>query len=511
MTHIQKDIGLRARQSRLAVAVSALLALLLLAGVACSSGPSESAPTAADASAPAVLLTRPPTSVPTLAPTEAPTEPPTVAAAAATAIPTDTPAPPPTVAAATATPGIRPETTPTDGQRRSPESAAIFDDLPLLEERAFSYLSELAEDVGVRTSGTDLEHAAAQYLVGRLEELGYSPEVQEFSWGSPTGALELADPDTAAPDVNILTGTADGHATGPLALVGLARPEDIPAEGLEGKIALIERGEIRFGDKVARVHDAGAVAAIIYNNLEGNFRGSLGGRGRIPAISLSQMDGLELRESLIAGETVEVTVVVQDTAVQSQNVIAELPGTGDGVIVIGAHYDTVPDSVGASDNSSGAGALLAVAERLAGRAFPFSLRFVAFGSEETGLHGSRHYVESLSGEELAEIHLMINLDSIGSGDGLMVSGDRWAVRHVEETAAREGIPLEVSGTSLLGSDHANFRNAWVPTVFLWGNDLSRINSPADTMEHINRDLLGHATALTLDLLESVDALPGYGQ
>ena len=191
--------------------------------------------------------------------------------------------------------------------------------------------------------------------------------------------------------------------------------------------------------------------------------------------------------------------------------IAELPGTGDGVIVVGAHYDTVPDSVGASDNSSGVGALLAVAERLAGSSFPFTVRFVAFGSEETGLHGSEHYVDSLSPEDLEEIHLMINLDSIGSGDRLVVSGDRWAVGHVRETAAREDINLQVSARGSGGSDHANFRRAWVPVVFFLSDDLSRINSPADTMKHINPRLLGDATVLILDLLENVASLPGYGQ
>ncbi len=70
------------------------------------------------------------------------------------------------------------------------------------------------------------------------------------------------------------------------------------------------------------------------------------------------------------GEPVEATVSVQDNAVPFRNVIAELPGAGEGVIV-GAHYDTVPDSIGASDNSSGMGALLAMAERLEGRSFPF--------------------------------------------------------------------------------------------------------------------------------------------
>ena len=93
----------------------------------------------------------------------------------------------------------------------------------------------------------------------------------------------------------------------------------------------------------------------------------------------------------------------------------------------------------------------------------------------------------------------------------MVSGDRWAVGHVRDSADREDILLDVSAGGGGGSDHANFRRAWVPVVFFLADDLSRINSPADTVEHINPRLLGDATALTLDLLENVRGLPGYGQ
>ncbi len=81
------------------------------------------------------------------------------------------------------------------------------------------------------------------------------------------------------------------------------------------------------------MHDAGAVAAIIYNNARGNFRGTLGGSSQIPAISLSQAGGLKLKESIDQGELMEATVAVRDNAVPSRNVIAELPGAGEGVIV----------------------------------------------------------------------------------------------------------------------------------------------------------------------------------
>lgn len=472
-----------------------LVALMLLALAACFPG----APTATPE--PAIVPVQPKVSAP--APTPLP---------AATPFPTPTQAP-----VVEPAPASQLEETQSASESAiiteslPAVSSPVFADMALLEERAFSYLSELAVDVGVRTSGTELELAAADFLVSRLEDLGYNPEIQDFSWDSPAAEFSLVAPEAETLEVNVLGGTPGGQATGELVFVGLGKPADLPAEGLEGKIALIERGELTFGSKVAEVHNAGAVAAVIFNNVSGSFRGTLGGRGDIPAISLSRGDGRRLKELLDAGETVEASVSVQDNAVPSRNVIAELPGQGEGVIVVGAHYDTVPDSIGASDNSSGVGALLAIAERVADRSFPFTLRFIAFGSEETGLHGSEHYVDSLTARELEEIYLMVNLDSVGSGSHLRLAGDRWAASHIKETADREGISLELSGRSGRGgSDHANFRDAWVPVLFFLSDDLSRINSPADTMEHINSSLLGDVTALVLDLLENVDQLSGYG-
>lgn len=477
--------------------VAALLAALtFLAASACFPGAPSATPEPTEAPAqPAAVM---PVFTPSPTTTEAPP------------IPSQAPAPEPVVTLPVTEAPVAVEAA-TSSEAQPAVPSPIFADLALHEERALGYLSELAVDVGVRTSGTDLEAEAAEFVADRLEGLGYNPEVQEFSWDSPTAGIEIVAPEPESLDADTFGGTPGGEATAELIFVGLARPADLPAEGLEGKIALIERGEITFGSKVAEVHSAGAVAAVIYNNVSGPFRGTLGGRGDIPAISLSQADGRRLKELLDQGEAVEAAVSVRDNALPSRNVIAELPGTGEGVVVIGAHYDTVPDSIGASDNSSGMGVLLAIAERVADRSFPFTLRFIAFGSEETGLHGSEHYVDSLSAEELEEIFLMVNLDSVGSGSHLRLSGDRWAANHVKETALREDISLELSTRSGRGgSDHANFRDAWVPVLFFLSNDLSRINSPADTMEHINSSLLGDVTALVLDLLENVDQLSGYG-
>ncbi|TFG80468.1 MAG: hypothetical protein E4H23_02400 [Chrysiogenales bacterium] len=86
---------------------------------------------------------------------------------------------------------------------------------------------------------------------------------------------------------------------------GLARPlydcgrglsaSYFPA-GVNGNIALIERGDNTFKEKTINAQAAGAAAVAIYNNESGNFSGTLGSAGSwIPVVSLARADGLQIR------------------------------------------------------------------------------------------------------------------------------------------------------------------------------------------------------------------------
>src|SRR5579859_6031270 len=92
--------------------------------------------------------------------------------------------------------------------------------------------------------------------------------------------------------------TFSGVTTGLTATVyacGLGNLTDFPA-AVSNNIALIQRGTLTFSNKVLNAMAAGARAAIIYNNAAGNFNGTLGGTNDwIPAVSLSQADGLALQ------------------------------------------------------------------------------------------------------------------------------------------------------------------------------------------------------------------------
>lgn len=71
-------------------------------------------------------------------------------------------------------------------------------------------------------------------------------------------------------------------------------PADFPA-AVYGNIALIERGDTTFAEKVTLAQNAGAAAAVIYNNAPGDFLGTLGEAGNwIPAVAISRENGLWL-------------------------------------------------------------------------------------------------------------------------------------------------------------------------------------------------------------------------
>lgn len=76
-----------------------------------------------------------------------------------------------------------------------------------------------------------------------------------------------------------------------------------------GRVVLCERGDITFYEKVTNVQASGGLAAVIFNNVAGNFSGTLGSgqSSTIPAVSLSQEDGLSLRGSQLGSLTTVVS------------------------------------------------------------------------------------------------------------------------------------------------------------------------------------------------------------
>jgi Iap family predicted aminopeptidase len=106
-------------------------------------------------------------------------------------------------------------------------------------------------------------------------------------------------------------------------------------------------------------------------------------------------------------------------AIPCVNLEAEAAGSDRDrpMLVVGAHYDTVPGSPGADDNASGIAALLEIARLLRTARLRSTVRCVAFVNEEapffsTPQMGSRVYVRAVRarGDRIA---LMLSLEMLG--------------------------------------------------------------------------------------------------
>ena len=98
-----------------------------------------------------------------------------------------------------------------------------------------------------------------------------------------------------------------------------------------------------------------------------------------------------------------------------QNLILELNSAGNAdipPILIGAHYDAVPGTIGADDNATGVAVLLEMAEVFAASPLKYPVRLVAFDLEEYGLLGSTAYAKHLK-DEGQKLRLMLSLEMLG--------------------------------------------------------------------------------------------------
>lgn len=205
----------------------------------------------------------------------------------------------------------------------------------------------------------------------------------------------------------------------------------------------------------------------------------------------------------------------------SQNVIATRPGTGP-VIVVGAHMDSVSTGTGADDNASGVAAMLAAAEALQTVETTRPVTFIAFGGEERGMRGSRHYVAQLTPDQLANIAVMINIDTVGAGDiayayaGAITDhesftepytpGPTWARDLALELGAALGHDLQTSppdgwnGFTGPWSDHYPFAEQGIPVVYFerWNWDAG--DDPDWGQETTEGDILHSAR----DVIANVD-------
>jgi hypothetical protein len=207
------------------------------------------------------------------------------------------------------------------------------------------------------------------------------------------------------------------------------------------------------------------------------------------------------------GVPVELAVALDFAKSPAFNVVGRIPAgqkNGEGVIVIGAHYDHLgyggPDSLapgklephlGADDNASGTATLLEIAKQLSAQraSLKRDVIIASFSGEESGVLGSTALVNGKPAW-LPGAGAMMNLDMVGRlrGNTLMVLGSDTApewMAMVQGVCAEARVNCKASGDGYGPSDHMPFYTAGLPVLHFFTGAHTDYHKPSDTADKLN--------------------------
>jgi Zn-dependent M28 family amino/carboxypeptidase len=199
------------------------------------------------------------------------------------------------------------------------------------------------------------------------------------------------------------------------------------------------------------------------------------------------------------------------------NTVAEIRGSEkpDQLVIIGGHLDSWDLGTGATDNGTGAMAVLEAARALQklGVKPARTIRFVLFTGEEQGLNGSKAYVAAHQ-DEMSKISGVL-VDDSGTGKvltiGLMANyGVRETIDHALYPLAKGVGFAEPTLRTEGGSDHVSFDQAGVPAFWCVqdGVDYDKTHhSQADTIDRVRWDDLTEGAQVLAVFAYNVAQLP----
>lgn len=202
---------------------------------------------------------------------------------------------------------------------------------------------------------------------------------------------------------------------------------------------------------------------------------------------------------------------------RGQNVVVEIPSTNesDSYVVIGAHYDSVPDGPGADDNATGVALALTVAEVLS--SLPVrnkNFLIVFFDQEEEDGAGSKAYVRKLLRDGVA-IHSMHNIDMVGwdsDGDrGVEIDMPTPELEALFRDAA-DALGIPVTSVRYNSTDHQSFRDVGIAATCLSEQYASGDTTPhhhesTDTVSTVNFEFLASTTKLMAEAMTALAKQP----
>jgi len=399
-----------------------------------------------------------------------------------------------------------------------------------------AHLKMLVETIGVRLAGSPGERRAADYIAAQCEAAGARVTIEEFpvlerhvederleveshgNWTSHACSLFSNTP-----------GTEGRTIAAPLVFFDPRTEYQRPDLAfLRGKAVVHLGCHIESRDAYRRLIEAGP-AFLLFVDVrypgtaalaDGMFPAYARAIGAVPTVNVAYMDAWQWK---VNGATrARLCVRGGMRAAVSQNVIAELSGTGPELLFAGGHHDTQAGSPGADDNAVSAACLIELTRVLAHVPRTRTIRLISFGAEEQLSVGSAAYVRRHRTELQSHGRLMFNVDACGSHlgwTGLWSNGPRQLGDYLLPFFTGNGEWVQLRPELTPYADHFPFVAAGVPSGFLHrencaggrffhhrpDDDMSRVSVPLVTsLTACTAQLLAHAANATLPFPKRID-------
>ncbi|MBK7867064.1 MAG: M20/M25/M40 family metallo-hydrolase [Ignavibacteriales bacterium] len=344
----------------------------------------------------------------------------------------------------------------------------------LANSYGYHMLEKVCDLAGGRLMGTPQNELGFEILKKHLSDNGLSSYYEEFTspiWYRGEDKVVMTTPCKKELRASALAYSSPAKIErGEVVYVLSGYEVDYEGIDVSGKIVVISqtrpkgREEMLRGEAIKIAFNKGAVAALFINEATGgkvlcgvgNFKGN---PLQIPAFSLTFEEGSKLKRLLENGEKVVMDITSNSfvkTGV-SKNLVCTFEGTKREKIVIGAHFDSWDLGDGAADNGHGSAVIFEAAVLLnqLGIKPERTIEFVWFNGEETGLWGSKKYVEQHKNDS---IFAMFNLDMPGKVNGYNVMGFDHLMPAIKEITAKSGTYdlSTLMSTAWTNSDHMFF-------------------------------------------------------
>ena len=389
---------------------------------------------------------------------------------------------------------------------------------------AYDILESLTTEIGPRLAGSEAEARARGWGVAKFKSLGFKNiRIETFELPYWSRSKEEASIVSPFPQNLHITALGNSVATPEDGLEGeivsfatLSALKAASQTDVEGKIVFVDEPMTRtqdgsgYGAAVRKRSGAaneaskrGAIAAIIRSVGTDSHRNPHTGNMRyeadvapIPTAALSNPDADQLARSLrLSDEPLVVSLNIQVATLEtatSGNVIAEIPGQTDEIIVIGGHLDSWDLGTGAVDDGAGV-AITTAAAKLIGD-LPGkqkrTIRVIMWGAEETGLWGARAYAKAHADE--LDRHVLATESDFGAGNiWQFQTGFGESKISKAQTFFDVLRPLNISpgnNSAFGGPDVGPLKAAGVPVVSLRQNGWDYFDlhhTPDDTLDKVD--------------------------